>query len=137
MVDLKTNEDVDTLKELLKQAYSITLNGTSLIRRLKDIRLDTKIVNSKESRQLNKLANYWRISESLVRTCRAYRKYFSNIDLQTLIPYKHSLLHGKRRFVYAEIQILIHLDASEGNTRPRVIDIVKETGQLVAWRRGK
>lgn len=126
MEDLKANEDVDMLKELLKQAYSIKLNGTSLIQRLENIGLDTEIVNSKEIRQLNKLANYWRISESLIRTCRAYRKYFSNMDLQTLIPYKHSLLLGKRRFVHAEIQILIHLDASEENTRPRVIGVSKE-----------
>jgi len=126
MEDLKANEDVDTLKELFKQAYSITLNGTSLIQRLKNIGLDTKIVNSKEIRQLNKLANYWRIGESLVRTCRAYRKYFSNTDLQTLIPYKHSFLLGKRRFVHAKAQILIHLDAREENTRPRVIGVSKE-----------
>ena len=73
-----------------------------------------------------KVANYWRIAKSIVDVARSLRRWFSNLEMAVLEPYSRSLWLGQKRFVHAEIQIVVYYELSVCAQKPRVIGASKE-----------
>ena len=126
MEELSECEDSDAIKDFLEQAYKITVDGVSLMSRLKASGFPDRCLNCKQVRQLMKLANYTRTRYSLAEKARSLRERFISLELRVLEPYGTSLWQGRKRFVHAEIQILIHYMNAEVDLRPRVIGASKE-----------
>ncbi|KAF2139437.1 uncharacterized protein K452DRAFT_289996 [Aplosporella prunicola CBS 121167] len=118
------------LKRLLAKAFLITEDGVSLSRRLQALGASVEQSDAKEIRQFSKLASYWRISQSLAYRCRSspFRGLFQNADLGVLEPYSplRSVTSKRRRYVHAEIQLLVHYERHAGLARPRAIGSSKE-----------
>jgi hypothetical protein len=114
------------IKLVVKEAFSMTVDGFSLPARLGAIgftRLDTR-----EIREVNKIANYWRICRSLAHLSRSYRVLFTRPLLRTLEPYKPTASESVmvKRFVHAEVQMVAFYEACFPLPWPRAIGASKE-----------
>jgi hypothetical protein len=95
----RPGEAIDAVKAVVKNAYEITVDGISLPRRLSEIGLST--ADSRAIREVNKIANYWRICLTLTHLSRSHRSLFSGLRLDTLEPYTPLREIGQKRYVHA------------------------------------
>ena len=123
---LPVEMDDIALGNLVKQAYSITVDGTSLHTRMNELGLPHKLLSNKHVQQLTKVANYWRIAKCLVEAARSLRHFFSNVETLALEPYSPSRWMGQKRCIHAEVQMIAHYELSPTKKRPRVIGASKE-----------
>ncbi len=126
MDELPQFEDTDAIKALLEKAYQITFDGVSLVSRLSKSGFPQRCYDSKQVRQLMKLANYNRICDSMAKRARALHDQFSSLELQVLEPYRASSWQGLKRFVHAEIQMVAYYEIAQVGPSPRVIGASKE-----------
>ena len=121
-------EVISAIKYVVKEAFPITVDGVSLSNRLESLGFPTSVIDTREVREVNKLANYWRICRSLADTCRSYRALFSRLQLETLEHYEPSSTPGtkQKRYVHAEVQILVCYETSSFSHWPRAIGASKE-----------
>jgi hypothetical protein len=128
-VDLENSEpDTGILGRVVKEAFRLTVDGVSLPDRLKRASFSPSNLDTREIREINKIANYWRICHSLVHLSRSYRTLFSKIKLESLQPFAPSVWHGnsKTRYVHAEVQIIVYYEMRGPPTWPRAIGASKE-----------
>jgi hypothetical protein len=116
---------VDAIKVSVKKAFAITVDGLSLPARLRALSFTAPTIDGRDIREINKVANYWRVCRSLVHLSRAYRSLFATLRLETIEPYEPCTTSGKQRFVHAEIQMLVFYESSDC-PRPRAIGASKE-----------
>ncbi|KAK5694900.1 hypothetical protein LTR97_009491 [Elasticomyces elasticus] len=117
------------LKAVVHAAYAVSLNGVSLIPRLQRLGFPPETMSRVEVRQIQNLANYWRICESIAVVARSHRRCFERLQL-------HILDHGPpeewppksrmKHFVHAEIQLLVHHQKSESPYPPRFVGTSKK-----------
>ena len=98
-------EMVSATKSVVKDAFSLTEDGFSLPSRLEKMGFPTSVIDIREVREVNKVANYWRICRSLAHLSRSYRTFFTRLRLEVLKPYKPSPTIDMKlnKFVHAEV----------------------------------
>lgn len=126
MEALPAFQDSDAIIDVLEQAFKITSEDDTLSSRHKLLGFAKHRVQYKEILQLMKVANYKRVCYGLAEKARSFRKVFTTMYLELLTPYDVSYWNGRKRFVHAEIQVLIHYEKKEVHPRPRVIGASKE-----------
>jgi nucleic acid/nucleotide deaminase of polymorphic system toxin len=117
---------ISVLKSILEIAYSITVDGTQLAAQLQEVGLIGKRLQAHERtiRQLEKLANYWRIALALARSSRSFRKLMVNLTWEAQERYSRVRMPDSvcpRKYVHAEIQLLIHYELNPRELPCRVI----------------
>jgi hypothetical protein len=119
---------VSTLQSIIKMAYSMTVNGVQLGCRLKSIGLSDSVLDKREIRELNKLANYWRISCNLAEVSRSYREIMTNIKWQQIEHYTPSQKSKviSLQYVHAEMQLLVYYELHPPQIASRAIGSSKE-----------
>jgi hypothetical protein len=65
----KPEDVVEALKAIVQAAYTMTADGISLLARFRDTGLST--TDSREVREVGKVANYWRICRSFAHMTRS------------------------------------------------------------------
>ena len=82
----------------------------------------------REVREVSKIANYWRICCSLAHLSRSYRILFARPQLETLEPYKPTAMERMKvkRFVHAEVQMVVFYETCFPPPWPRAIGASKE-----------
>jgi hypothetical protein len=113
------------MKTIVKDVFQLTMDGFSLPTRLERARFPLLKMDTREIREINKVANYWRICHSLAHLSRSYR---TKLQLETINPYAPSVRSGssKTRFVHAEVQMLVFYETSQLPVWPCTIGASKE-----------
>ncbi|KAF2433999.1 hypothetical protein EJ08DRAFT_20649 [Tothia fuscella] len=124
----RPEELIHAVKAVVKNTYQITVDGISLPRRFGEIGLST--ADSREIREVNKIANYWRICLTLAHLSRSFRDLFGRLRLETLEPYMPLHEIGQRRYVHAEIQMIVYYETSSATDWPLVLGSSKEACYL-------
>jgi hypothetical protein len=121
-------EIVSATKCVVKEAFSITVDGFSLPIQLEAMGFPKSLIDTREIREVNKIANYWRICLSLAHLSRSYRLLFTRLRLETLEPYEPVSELGTKlkRFVHAEVQMVVFYETSSCAPWPRAIGASKE-----------
>jgi hypothetical protein len=121
-------EILSATKSLVKEAFLISVDGFSLCTRLEAMGFPASIIDTREIREVNKIANYWRICRSLAHLSRSYRLLFTRLRLETLEPYEPSSASSMKpkRFVHAEVQMIVFYETSSPPPWPRAIGASKE-----------
>lgn len=116
------------MQSLIKATFDVTGDGYSLRKRLRSISCPIHLLDVKCVSDMEKVANYWRISESLCALSRGYRRTFTTIRLECLEPYKviRSPGNGTERYVHAEIQLLVFYETSSLAYWPQAIESSKD-----------
>ena len=85
-------------------------------------------MDSREIREINKITNYWRAYHSVAYLSRSYYTLFSKMTLKLIEPFAPSIQLGshKRRYIHAEIQLLIYYKRRGLLRWPRVLRASKE-----------
>jgi hypothetical protein len=119
---------LDPVKAAIKEAFRLTIDGFSLPARLEKIRLPPSELDIREIREVNKIANYWRICIYFAHLSRSYRSRFGKLQLDIVEPYGPStaLKSSMKKFVHAEIQMLVFYEISQPPPWPRMIGASKE-----------
>jgi hypothetical protein len=119
---------LDPVKAAIKEAFRLTIDGFSLPARLEKIKLAPSELDTREIREVNKIANYWRIWVYFVHLSRSYRSRFGKLQLDIVEPYEPStaLRSNMKKFVHAEIQMLVSYEISQPPPWPRMIGASKE-----------
>ncbi len=114
------------IKLLVKEAFSMTVDGFSLHARLGAIGFTR--LNTREIHEVNKIANYWRICCSLAHLSRSYRILFARPLLRVLEPYKPTATENRevKRFVHAEVQMVAFYETCFPLPWPRAIGASKQ-----------
>ncbi|KAF2804913.1 uncharacterized protein BDZ99DRAFT_543847 [Mytilinidion resinicola] len=127
-VQLESSKDADkteATKTVIRQAFLLTVDGVSLPSRLKRIGYPASMVDTRDVRGVNKVANYWRICNSLAHFSRFYRTLFRKLHLERLEAYQ-PLCTPLKKFVHAKVQMVVLYETSLLSTWPRVIGASKE-----------
>lgn len=113
---------------VVKAAFVLTIDGTKFGQRLAAIGCSQTQVDGREAREVGKLANYLRITRTLVKFCRHYAQLVSSMEWMTILPYRPSnaLPLTKQQFVHAEIQLLVYYELHPTTAEPRAIGCSKE-----------
>jgi hypothetical protein len=121
-------EIVSLLKSVVKDIFSITVDGCSLPDRLGKMGFPMSVTDTREVREVNKIANYWRVCLSLAHLSRSYRSLFTRLRLGVLEPYEPSPTTDMklRKFVHAEVQMVVFYETSMLPPWPRAIGASKE-----------
>jgi hypothetical protein len=124
----RSEMNTQTVKAILKETFQLTCDGYMLSHRLEQIGLRPKALLGREIREVNKVANYWRVCISLADLSRGYRNLFSNIDFQRVerLPILSQQRGGIVRHVHAEVQLIVYYETSGSRNWPRVIGASKE-----------
>jgi hypothetical protein len=128
-LDVEDSEaDEGTIRRVVMEAFRLTVDGVSLSVRLESAGFPPSEMDSREIREINKIANYWRICHSLAHLSRSYRTSFSKMTLKSIEPFAPSIRQGSRRarYVHAEIQLLVYYERSGLSNWPRVLGASKE-----------
>ena len=126
------SEDLDTVKILVRKVFDVVSNayGCSFDVVLAEVGLSRAAVDSRAIRDLEKLANYWRICAFMSEMCRSYRTSFSTMELKVLEHFRPIPASmggsGNNLFVHAEIQILAYFELGFTESWPRAIGASKE-----------
>ena len=114
------------IKLVVKDAFSITVDGFSLPTRLEAVGFSR--VDTREVREVSKIANYWRTCCSLAHLSRSYRILFARPQLEALEPYKPTAMERLKvkRFVHAEVQMVVFYKTCFPPPWPRAIGASKE-----------
>ncbi|KAL5398905.1 hypothetical protein PMIN03_012733 [Paraphaeosphaeria minitans] len=120
--------ETGTIRRVVREAFRLTVNGVSLSLRLESAGFLPSAMDSREIREINKIANYWRVCHSLAHLSRSYRTLFSKMTLESIEPFAPSVRPGshKRRYVHAEIQLLVYYERTGPLHWPRVLGASKE-----------
>lgn len=125
-----TDQDVLLLtKEIIKKTYAISKDGISFHHRLESLGFDQSALTDRVVRQIGKIANYWRICQSLAEASRKFSRAFTNIQMRHLVPFRPDFWPtGSRNklYVHAEIQIVIYYATHDTHPQPRIIGVSKE-----------
>lgn len=118
----------DNIKRTIAAASKVAGEDDSLPDRLRRLGFPESVLDSRDIRQLSKVANYRRICHNLAKLSRIqqYRSMFVQTDLKTLMPYEPIKSGGCPRFVHAEIQLVAYYERSSMRPWPRVIGVSKE-----------
>lgn len=116
------------LKRVVTEAFRLTVDGISLSSRLHMSGFSPSTTDTRVIREINKVANYWRICQSLAHLSRSYRTLFSKMKLESIEPFAPSVRHGSstKRYVHAEIQLLVYYERRGLINRPRILGVSKE-----------
>lgn len=116
------------LRHVVKQAFDLTENGVKLPNRLRALGCPERFLDTRDVREVGKIANYWRISRHLTICSSRFRPYFADVELHPLPNYRESVSSQAipRRFIHAEIQLLVHYELQSHRLRPRAIGVSKE-----------
>ncbi|KAF2837776.1 hypothetical protein M501DRAFT_936735, partial [Patellaria atrata CBS 101060] len=128
----QTELRTDALKAVVKDVFSITGDGYCLPARLTELGIPPSRVEVKDVVSIAKVANYWRVCESLVHLSRSYRKLFSNLELKLIEPYGPVQSISKKHdlYVHAEVQMIVHYETTLDQPWPRAIGASKEACYL-------
>jgi hypothetical protein len=120
--------ETGTIKRVVKEAFRLTVDGMSLALRLARAGLSLPNMDTREIREINKVANYWRICLSLAHLSRSYRTLFARIRLESIEPFAPSVWYGsiRPRHVHAEVQMLVYYEMEGPPIWPRVVGASKE-----------
>jgi hypothetical protein len=117
------------IKEIVKTAFDLTVDGFELTSRLSSYGFPEADMERRDVRELNKVANYWRICRSLEGYCRSrlLRQYFRRLELQVLQHFLPWVVDGTSdtRYVHAEIQLLVYHELLGNEDSPRAIGASK------------
>lgn len=123
---------VHEIKSTIGAAYRLSQQGGSFHSRLESLGIAKSELDARVVREIDKLSNYWRISHDLARICtgpryRQYRFLFTHMQLEIVAPYKPissintSTMKRTKRFVHAEVQMILHHEERNAKEWPRVI----------------
>ena len=125
---MKTKNAISEIKEVLQAAHTLAGDGVNFPERLKAIDLPDSAIEVRDVREVSKVANYWRICDSLAKVCRSYEHACRNITwrgVQHYAPSTVSKVHGNQ-YVHAEVQLLVLFELSLPDPPPRAIGASKE-----------
>src|SRR5438034_11425742 len=94
----------------------------SLFIRLEAMGVSASVIDTRDIREVNKIANYWHICCSVAHLSRSYRVLFARLRLETLEHYKPSPTLGMKlkRFVHVEVQMGVFSEISSLDKGNRV-----------------
>lgn len=117
--------DTNSVISVIHTAYKITRDGVSLRKRLKECGLAGENLDRREFRQIQAIANYWRICLTLSRAARSHRTAFSKITVHVLQAYPVDYWPSKahKHHVHAEVQLLVHHETQQGTTLSKPVFI--------------
>ncbi|KAK1058445.1 hypothetical protein LTR74_013414 [Friedmanniomyces endolithicus] len=120
---------IQDLIAVVHAAFEATIDGVSLARRLRAFGYPPETIGRVEVRQVQSLGRYSRICSDLASLARSYRQNFANARLDVI---QHDPIEiwppasGKKHYVHAEIQMLVHHQRSPTSSlRPRCIGTSK------------
>lgn len=120
---------IDRACDVVRAAFVLTEDDFSLRGRLQGLGVAQAVFDSRDIKQVDKIANYWRICLTWTKIARSYRRYFRNINWKSVEPYQPSYccpVEGKPQFVHAEIQLLVFYEKNPDIRKPRAIGASKE-----------
>ena len=131
--DGRSEEAIAHIGRVIKQAFNMTEDGVKLPGRLKAVGYPDLLLDAREIREVGKVSNYWRISRHLAICSQRFRSHFASAERCPLVNYRASLKSKvlPRRYVHAEIQILVHFELTSPQSMPRAIGVSKEACFLV------
>ena len=103
----------------------MTVGCDSLVQRIQSLGIRTVSPRSREVRELQALANYWRICKYFAKISSLYVKLFRATELTVIEADAPERWRGLERFVHAEIQLLVHYELNPMN-RPRFVGASKK-----------
>ncbi|KXS98405.1 hypothetical protein AC579_1386 [Pseudocercospora musae] len=124
-----TQEEVaSSLGDVVKQAFSVTEDGVNLPGRLRALGYPEPRLDTRDVREVGKVANYWRIARHLAICARRFRSCFTRAEWTPLPRYRPSTTSEiqPRRYVHAEIQLLVHYELISPALMPRAIGVSKQ-----------
>lgn len=97
------------LMSIINAAFDITerSGGRSLQAQFRRMGFDNDFTNRREFRNINAIANYRRICRYLTQAARSYHQLFRRMLLNVVPHNMPTRWRGAKRFVHAEIQLLI------------------------------
>lgn len=117
------------LKQAVRKSYEVSIShGDSLETSLKRLGLDETLYENRIVLQIDKVGRYLGICKFLTRLCRKQnlRPIFRDIELLETKPSPGAFQRsGKKRFVHAEIQIILSLEKDQVLRFPRAIGASK------------
>ncbi|KAK0937362.1 hypothetical protein LTR29_011096 [Friedmanniomyces endolithicus] len=120
---------VQDLIAVVHAAFEATIDGVSLARRLRAFGHPPETIGRVEVRQVQSLGRYSRICSDLASLARSYRHNFVNARLDVIQHHPVEIwppASGKKHYVHAEIQMLVHHQRSPTSSlRPRCIGTSK------------
>lgn len=118
------------LSTIIQAAYSVTIDGTSLARRIQNAGLDQDTLQRREVHVVIALANYQRICVRLCDIARSYRRHFTNFQLNIVEAdepeSRPGQIYGPKLRVHAEIQLLLYHETTQQCLKPRTIAASKQ-----------
>jgi hypothetical protein len=122
-------DETNLLKKIAKQANAVTssLGRRTLETALKERRpqVATDENTLKVVRQLDKMGRYWSACKSLSCLARSMASSFQLFTFEAVPPFASPFIANKKRYVHAEIQLLVFLSINQFLSRPRSIGVNK------------
>ncbi|KAL0261366.1 hypothetical protein SLS55_002796 [Diplodia seriata] len=125
-------EPMEELKEVVKKAWLIAERKIGIKHRLGRLGVPGDRLDSPTIQDMDKIANYWRICQDLVRIrqARETRHLLDDPQLEVIENYKDAGSASKEcstpRYVHAEVQLIAYYEASGNKTSARIIGASRE-----------
>ena len=125
-------ERVKSIRKTVKAAFRVTRDGVSLQDRLRRLSCNVSTLNTRVIYEINKLSNYWRISYTLARLSRyrEYRALFADLKLAALQHYRPNVRGSSSRYIYIEIELIVHYKIWPAECLLRIIGASKQACYL-------
>jgi len=130
-IEKSSREDaIRGVKLAIKATYQMIHGSRSFYHHLMSFGLTASELDVRVVREVDKLSNYWKISHDLARICtgsryRSCRPLFNHITLNRVSPHdpvlSANMLVRSKRFVHAEIQMVMYHETNGPKGLPRVI----------------
>lgn len=124
---LDKNDEHAALISLIHAAFELSeiSNGQSLKAQFNSLGFDSDFTDRREFREISAIANYGRICRYLAQAARSYRRLFRHISLNAVPHNLCTQWCGQKRFVHAEIQLLIDHEVRPKSHKARSIGTSK------------
>lgn len=132
MHEIDEDQDVDLLKQIVRQASQLSGCKTSLEKRLHALGIRGEYSKKNIVTSLDKIGQYLTSCPRIAKMASSIRYgfMFGNIQIVRLIPFQPRSILGRARHTHAEIQLLTHHRLHPYCPSPRVIGISKATCYL-------
>ena len=127
--------DPEDSKALVIMAYSLTEsvgpNGCSILKELlRQTDMSLSLESTKLIAKFRQLGRYWALCQSLVKITKKHSLLFQRTSIERLPPFLPWLQKGKSYHVHAEIQLILHYEASPHYPMPRIVGSSKKACYL-------
>ncbi|KAF3107002.1 hypothetical protein TWF102_000847 [Orbilia oligospora] len=138
-VPAQSDDEVSSIENLVKASYGLCTSNSikDYADRLETVGPTPQLRSAvKTLRQIEKIAAYYRVTQTLLRASQQYPYYFQHLELKYLPPYAGIPTDigyeewAKTCHVHAEVQLVVYYDLRQkgtpvGNLLPRVIGTSK------------